>query len=46
MFYLLTATFEDTLCLGKALTTIEQGTSSLQFHSTDPGLGSPQCLFW
>jgi hypothetical protein len=40
--------FKGTLCLGKEAMTIKQGPSPslLQTHSTDPGHGFLQCLFW
>jgi hypothetical protein len=45
-FDMLPDNIKGTLCLGKEATIVKQGSGLLQAHSTDPGHGFPQCLFW
>ena len=42
----LTMLLKDTIYLGEEANIIKQAPSPLWSHSTDPGLGSPQCMFW
>jgi len=39
-------TLQGILYLGKEATIVKQGPSSPQYHSTEPGPGSPHCLSW